>query len=85
MAIPFSGQRGSRNGLVLLASFLVAQACGGGGTDSGPPRPDPPPAITEISIPAETGDGWAAASHAEAGLAEQPLLAALNAIRQGAT
>lgn len=83
MAIPSGGQRGSRNGLVLLASLLIAQGCGGGGTGSAPPGSNPPPAITEISIPAETGDGWAAASLEETGLAEQPLLDALNAIRQG--
>jgi CubicO group peptidase (beta-lactamase class C family) len=83
MAIPSGGQRGSRNGLVLLASLLIAQGCGGGGTGSAPPGSNPPPAITEISIPAETGDGWAAASLEETGLAEQPLLDALSAIRQG--
>jgi CubicO group peptidase (beta-lactamase class C family) len=83
MAIPSSGQRGSRNGLVLLASLLVAQACGGGSTDSGPSDSNPPPAIIEISTPAETDDGWTAASLTEAGLEEQPLLDALNTIRQG--
>ena len=83
MAIPPRGQRDARNGLALLASLLIAQACGGGGTGSATPEPNPPPSITEIGIPTETGDGWAAASLEETGLAEQPLLDALNAIRQG--
>jgi CubicO group peptidase (beta-lactamase class C family) len=69
---------------VLLASLLVLQACGGdGGTAGGSPASNPPPAITEIGIPVETGDGWVSASLAETGLAEQPLLDALNAIERG--
>jgi len=67
----------------LLASLALAmQACGGGGSDSSA-QPPPLPPVTEISIPFATGDGWEPASLAEVGLAEQPLVDALNQIRRG--
>ena len=71
----------------LLVSVFALQGCGGGGGDgrSGQP-PGPvaqPPAISAVSIPVQTDDGWVPASLAEVNLSEQPLVDALNAIRRG--
>ncbi len=67
---------------ITLVSVLALQGCGGAGdAASGPPNQ--PPLITGISIPVQTDDGWVPASPAEVGLAEQPLVDALNAIRRG--
>jgi len=66
----------------LLASALAMQACGGGGSGASS-QPPPPPVITEVTIPSATGDGWEPASLAEVGMAEQPLVDALNQIRRG--
>jgi CubicO group peptidase (beta-lactamase class C family) len=75
--------RSSRQSIVTLLALTAAmQACGGGGGDASPQSPSPQP-VTEITIPVATDDGWEPASLAEVGMAEQPLVDALNQIRRG--
>lgn len=45
-------------------------------------RPSHPPA-SSVRVPVQTDDAWETASVAEVGLAEQPLVDALNEIRRG--
>jgi len=68
----------------LVCVFIISvslQACGGGGGDTGGPAL--PPQVQSIDVPPETGDGWQTASLADVGIATQPMLDALNAIRRG--
>ena len=66
-----------------LVSVLALQGCGGGGGGAPSEPPNQPNLIAEVSIPIQTDDGWVPASLAEVGMAEQPLVDALNAIRRG--
>ena len=68
---------------VALVSTLMLPACGGGGSSSQPTAQTSPPPITSVSIPVQRDDGWVPASLAEVGMAEQPLVDALNAIERG--
>lgn len=71
--------------LLLPALALAMQACGGGGSGSSAPvaQPPSPPSVTEVTVPTATDDGWEPASLVEVGMAEQPLVDALNQIRRG--
>lgn len=70
--------------IIILCSCLLLQACGGsGGGGTQPASQGPPPLVTGIDIPAQTDDGWEPAPPAEVGMAEGPLVDALNAIRRG--
>jgi CubicO group peptidase (beta-lactamase class C family) len=66
----------------VLVSALAMQGCGGGGGASSNP-PNQATLINAVSVPVQTDDGWVPASLAEVGMAEQPLVDALNAIQRG--
>lgn len=66
----------------LLCSSVFLCACGGG-SGASPRSANQSPPITEVGIPVQTDDGWVPASPAEVGMAEQPLVDALNAIQRG--
>lgn len=68
--------------IVLLCAPMLLTACGGGGGDQSTGRNAAPP-VSSVSIPVQTDDGWVPASLVEVGLAEQPLVDALNRIRRG--
>ena len=65
-----------------LALMLGSAACGGGG--GAVEAPQPPPFDYEYAQPAATGDGWAVAHAADAGIDVARLEAMMNSIRGGA-
>lgn len=69
--------------IILCWAALLSTACGGGGGGGESTGRNAVRAISSISIPEQTDDGWEPASLAEVGLTEQPLVDALNGIRQG--
>jgi len=74
----------SRHALIILSlSAMALSACGGGGNGDQSTGPNAAPPVSSVSIPVQTDDGWVPASLAEVGLAEQPLVDALNGIRRG--
>lgn len=84
--MPVCSRTGGRRFLIAAlasCSFLLQACSGGSGGNSQQPPQASPPLVTNVTVPVQTDDGWESAAVAEVGMAEGPLVDAINEIRRG--